>query len=41
MNLEENIPLLDVGESFGNIFRSGIAESSGDTISNFAVELVD
>ena len=35
MNIVENVSLLYVKESFGYMPRSGIAGSSGNTISNF------
>ena len=35
MNIEENVSLLHVGASFGYMPRSGIAGSSGSTVSNF------
>ena len=35
MNIVEHVPLLHVGAAFGYMLRSGIAEFSGRTKSNF------
>jgi hypothetical protein len=35
MNIVEHVSLLHVGKSFGYVPRSGIADSSGSTMSNF------
>jgi hypothetical protein len=39
MNIVEHVSLLHVGASFGYILKSGIAGSSGSTLSNFLKNL--